>query len=153
MSSQPKTQRAVILEGVRKALVSLNNTIGGVMRKVERKAWTPGETMLPSIVVNDDGATRSNDKNQSETSKVILLKFQVIINMAMDAGRESDVMDWTDIVEKIRIGIQNFNPKCGVKRMDVVDDTPIKVELGVVTVHLWVIDCECEYFVEVQAFA
>ena len=153
MSVQPKTQRGVILDGIKQKLINLNLSWGNPFRKIERKAWTPGETMLPSIVVNDDGVTKGNDKSQSDTTKVMLLKFQVILNLAIDFGNEGAVLDVTDIVEQIRLNVQNFNPKAGVLSMDVLSDTPVDVEFGGVSTHIWIIDCECEYFVEVRAFA
>ena len=152
MNTTPTTQRAKILEGVR-AMIETDFAAGKTFRKVERKAWVPGEAMRPSVVINDDGASKSSDKNQDETTKVILLKFQVIINLAADFASSQQAQDWTDIVELLRLAIQNFNPKCGVKRVDVLDDTPVKAEFGGVSEHIWVIECESEYFVEVQAFA
>jgi len=151
--SAPTTQRAIILEAVKNKISSISQKKGIAFRKVTRAAWMPGESMRPSVVVNDDGATKSSANGQDDTTKVRTLRFQVIINLAADFGNEQSVIDWTDHVENLCLGLQNFNPKAGVRYMNVLDDTPVKIELGSVSEHLWVIQCECEYFVEVQAFA
>jgi hypothetical protein len=150
---KPTTQRAIILEAVKNKISEISKAKGIALRKVTRAAWIPGESMRPSAVVNDDGATKSSANGQDDTTKIRTLRFQVVLNLAADFGKETDMMDWTEHVENLCIGLQNFNPKAGVRYMNVLDDTPVKIELGSVSEHLWVIQCECEYFVEVQAFA
>jgi hypothetical protein len=151
------TQRTKILDAVKQALLLWYGPTGTVVantfRKVERRQWMPGCDARPSAFVNDDGV-RKSDGAQSERTKEKTLGFQVVINLAADFGTERQVTDWTDIVEGLCVRLQNYNPKCGVKRLDVTMDTPVKVELMTGdSEHIWVIECEADYFVEVAEFA
>jgi hypothetical protein len=151
--STPTTQRARILEAVRTEVERLATANRIPLRRVRRGAWLPGDSMRPSAVVSDDGAAKGTGNEQDDTTKDRLLKFEVILNLAADFGKDGDTIDWTDFVETLCLNLQNFNPKAGVRYMNVLEDTPVKVELGTVSEHLWVIQCECGYFVEVRAFA
>jgi len=62
--------------------------------------------------------------------------------------------DWSDRIEALALAIQNFNPQCGVMRMDYLSDDPFTVEIpNGPSEKIWTIMFEYEYVVGVTAFA
>lgn len=146
------------MEAVRSALEDWGGAAHGTrfrkFRKVTRGAWVLGDPVRPSAVVVDTGSARDNQGNDSDTTKSFKLNFQVLVNLDADFGKGDAATDWTDVIETVKLSLQNFNPGRGVLSMNVTGDEPIRVEMtGGDAEHVWVIEGECVYFVEVAEFA
>lgn len=154
--NEPVTQRGIIMERLREAVEVWFGPQGSekvLLRKVTRGAWFPGDPVRPSAVCVDMGAEKAGDREQAETTKVKRLAAQVILNLEAEFGSGGSIVDWSDVVETLSLKIQNLNPRCGVLAMDVTGDDPVKVELmSGASEHVWIIDVECRYAVEVAAF-
>jgi hypothetical protein len=152
------TQRGKIVEAVRTMIETIGDAKDGTLfkkfRKVRRGAWVIGEAVRPSVVVVDIGSAKAGDNDQSDTTKVFKLSMQILVNLDADFGKTDAATDWSDAIETLKLSIQNFNPRCGCKNMNVTGDEPIRVEaMAGGAEHIWIIEAECEYFVEVGAFA
>jgi hypothetical protein len=157
MDTMPTTPRAMILHKVRDMLAEEFTLQGGrtqqVFRGVWRRPWRPQNHVRPSATVADYGGTAGNRAHDSDTTKSRILAFHVILDLDANWDREIEIQDWTELVAKVIGKVQNYNPKCGCKRLDYVSDDPFEVVLAEgSSEQIWVIQFEAEYFEDVSAF-
>ena len=149
-------QRTAILDGVRNRLETFFGAAGyrPLFRKTFRGKWQPGNTMRPAATVNDDGSEKTGADN-SDVTKNQRLKFQIILDLAENFMRDGkDIrVDWSAELERIRMAVQNYDPKAGVLSMNVTNDTPFDVVVQDGAIEpIWIIECECEFFIEFCEF-
>lgn len=152
---QSTLTRTLIKQGIAQKLDAdysfSKGTVAQWFRKIEVKPWTPGNTVRPAATIVDFG-TRKSGKVNSATTKNKTLSGQIILDIEAQLTREEVIADWSDRVEMISIALQNYKAAGGILRLDVTADDPFEVVLGEgKSENIWVIEFECEYFIEVSA--
>lgn len=149
---KPTSQRALILSDVTDRIAAKfgPQTRNSWFRWVRRGPWTPGGQNLPGLTVVDDGQEKAIPKGDAEDSKQYILRYQLVIDLAADWGRQDETQDWSDRVEDIWKHLQNWLPARGLIRHDYVRDDPVDVYVGQAKVgSVWIVELEAEYFREV----
>jgi hypothetical protein len=155
--SAPASQRKTILAAVQTRLKAKFSAEKGateqLFREIWVKPWQPGNKVRPAAWIVDNGARRSGTRSQSESGKDRILQFQVIIDLDDNFDRPENYVLWQNRIEAIAAEIQNLDPKAGVRRMDYQSDDPFEAIIpGAASEQIWLIEFECEFFIDAGNF-
>ena len=152
LETDPQTQRTLILDWYHNLLETRYGSQSGNawFRKTRHGVWLPNENVKPSMVVMDTGQRKARDGDDAETSKELLLSWDIVLNLKDVFGKDKVFVEWVDRVQQIIVYIQN---KCAPQLLvsnDYQDDEPIQTVLadGAV-VEAWRIGFESRYAAEV----
>jgi hypothetical protein len=120
------------------------------LRKVERRQWMPGGTVLPIAWIVDDGCRRMPGEGDFE-SETLTLNWKLVLEIGDTFDRKATTETWEEFVEGVWRDLHNYIPAGhGVLRTRYVADDPFDAVLqSGDTRVVWVIEFETIYAVEV----